>query len=59
MIKSDFGIKALKLHKKLKGKIEISLKAPIVSLEDLKFFILPASELWLRILPNIQRILAK
>ncbi|MEK7624632.1 MAG: NADP-dependent malic enzyme [Patescibacteria group bacterium] len=41
MIKSDFGIKALKLHKKLKGKIEISLKAPIVSLEDLKIFYTP------------------
>ena len=41
MAKSDFRIKALKLHKKLKGKIEISLKAPIFSPEDLNLLYTP------------------
>lgn len=41
MTKPDFGIKALKLHKKLKGKIEISLKAPIATPEDLRIFYTP------------------
>ncbi|MDO8504473.1 MAG: malic enzyme-like NAD(P)-binding protein, partial [Candidatus Liptonbacteria bacterium] len=41
MIKSNFGKKALELHKKLGGKIEVSLKAPIRSPEDLKLFYTP------------------
>ena len=33
--------KSLKIHKRLRGKIEISLKAPVRSLEDLKVFYTP------------------
>ena len=41
MTKSDFGAKVLKIHKNLKGKIEVSLKAPIATPEDLKIFYTP------------------
>lgn len=41
MARSNLEIKALELHKKLGGKIEISLKAPIRSPEDLKIFYTP------------------
>lgn len=41
MAEFNFGKKALKIHKKLKGKIEISLRAPIDSQEDLEIFYTP------------------